>query len=149
MRDELQAREELDKEIVTTDGSWTEPEESEFRDNQIKTLLEKTIPSYCQMVTVFREKIWLAEPATRPYFAKLAKFVDIRERRLKGAISGEVYIKLRSTDDLDLFYDHLEKTHGCLRQSLVERRITCRGLLAFPQNTLRYIRQVYRKLVAR
>jgi hypothetical protein len=119
IRNELQALEQLDKEIVTADGSWSETDDSKFKAGQINSLLEKTMPSYRQLVTIFRDNLWLAEPETiNLHYTNLIKLVDLKDRCLRGEIPGEIYMNLRSPEDLTSFYDHLEKTFSRLRQGL-------------------------------
>ncbi|MDR3378409.1 MAG: hypothetical protein P4M10_06965 [Verrucomicrobiae bacterium] len=117
---EIQALEELDREIVSIDAQWKEEQDLEFRKAQIKSVPEKIMPAYRQMVVVFRDKIWLAEAKTRPFFVNLAKFVDISERVSIEAIPSDVYMKLKNKYDVKIFYAHIEEMHDDLCQYLTE-----------------------------
>src|ERR1700674_558617 len=46
------------------------------------TLREILMPLYREMVSVFRKKMWLAEPETRVYFTALVEFVDVWDKVL-------------------------------------------------------------------
>jgi len=40
-------------------------------DDENQTFREVTMPRYREMISIFRDKMWLAEPATREFFGKL------------------------------------------------------------------------------
>ncbi len=84
-----------------------------------KALRDRLMPAYQNMILNFREKMWLAEPATRSYFPALIEFVEVWERHLGNAMPIEVIQRLdHSESNLDAFYRHLEETHDSLRLQL-------------------------------
>jgi hypothetical protein len=95
---------------------------SEFKniidyDNRI--LAEQLIPAYKQMLTIFRENMWLAEPETVEYFKELLEFIDIWDRWLDRSMPVEVWEKLNHTEKkLKPLYKNLEETHTRLREKL-------------------------------
>ncbi len=148
MRNEIQARDSLDKEIVTTDGRWSGDEDSQFKERQITDFRTKTIPSYLQMVATFREKMWLAESQTRLHFQNLSRFVDLMVRGSTGAISGEVYLKLKSDEELQIFYNHIEETCDRLRQKLDEKTAMLCSMFTYKHEFCRRINrcmEIFRK----
>ena len=105
-------------------------------DNQ--AFREILMPIYRQMLALFRDKIWLAEPQTRTYFTPFVEFIDVWERVLRDALPGEVIAKLDHGEaTLHPFYDHLEitldrlrgtmdvpRTHGSLKRGLLRVWLT-------------------------
>ena len=45
--------------------------------DESETFRSILMPRYRQMIDVFRDKMWLAEPETRKYFKSLIEFVDV------------------------------------------------------------------------
>jgi hypothetical protein len=45
-----------------------------------ETFRDVLMPRYLEMVSTFRDKMWLAEPKTREYFNQLVEFVDVWEK---------------------------------------------------------------------
>jgi len=81
------------------------------------------LPAYRQMLAVFRDNLWLADPETRPHFDNLLEFVDLWERWVARSIPHEVIKYLGHTEEtLHPFYDHLEKKLDELRLRLSEGR---------------------------
>jgi hypothetical protein len=79
------------------------------------------LPAYRQMIRIFRDKWSLAEPETRRHVPALVEFVEIWERHLKGAVSGEALERLaHSEENLKPLFAHLETTHDRLRRVLSE-----------------------------
>lgn len=95
-----------------------------IKDNNttFKTVL---LADYQQMLTTFREKMWLAEPETRAHFPALVESVDIWERVMREALPGEVLEEIQHSEKslhpfykhLHPFYKHLEERHDLLRAS--------------------------------
>jgi len=80
---------------------------------------EILMPLYRDMVNVFREKMWLAEPETRTHFSTLVEFVDVWDKILAERIPVSVVPALgHSEENLRPFYRHLETTHDNLRASI-------------------------------
>jgi len=71
------------------------------------------------MVATFRDKLWLAEPETRQFFAGLIEFVDVWERVLRGTLPGGVPAAIGHAEaNLRPFYEHLETMADRLRDVL-------------------------------
>lgn len=84
-----------------------------------RALAEQLIPAYKQMLTIFQEKMWLAEPDTVEYFKELLEFIDIWDRWLDGSMPVEVWENLNHTEEkLNPFYSNLSETHKRLREKL-------------------------------
>jgi uncharacterized protein Usg len=104
---------------------------SDERRTQFKAIIEDdntalksfVLPDYQQMLTIFREKMWLAEPQTRTYFPTLVEFIDVWERHLRGTLPGEVVQEIKHTEErLHPFYKHLEDMHDRLREVLARQQ---------------------------
>ena len=77
--------------------------------------------TYRQMIAIFRDKWSWAEPETRRHLPALVEFVEIWERHLKGAVSGEALEHLAySEENLKPLFAHLEATHDRLQRVLSE-----------------------------
>ena len=50
---------------------------AEIARDEDRNFRETVMPAYRQMLATFREKLWLAEPATRAHLAGFIEFVDI------------------------------------------------------------------------
>jgi len=88
-------------------------------DNQ--QLAEELMPAYRQMVKIFRDNMWLADPETQAYFPKLLEFVEIWERWLAGTLPREVSKALEHDEkSLYPFYAHLQDKHDELRKKIAE-----------------------------
>lgn len=97
---------------------------SRDRDTEFKRLIEYDntrlqdglLPAYRQMVKLFRENLWLADPDTRAYSQPLIEFVELWARWLAKSIPAEVLECLgHSEKTLQAFYDHLQQRHDALR----------------------------------
>jgi len=74
-----------------------------------RILKEVLLPGYRAMIETFRDKMWLADYRTRPYFSVLIRFVQIWERSLNKTIPAETQQRLGMTENsLDRFYLHVE-----------------------------------------
>jgi len=88
----------------------------EYENEQWKSEL---LPSYRQMLAIFREKFWLAEGSTREHFQKLIVYIELWERALNGTIPGEVIAELGVREaELDPLYSDLERSFEVLRHKL-------------------------------
>ncbi|MFA6215106.1 MAG: hypothetical protein WC768_00885 [Patescibacteria group bacterium] len=86
-----------------------------------KQLIEEFLPLYNQMLKIFRNNYWLAEPETREHYAKLVEFVEVWNRVEKKGITGEIAHKIgHSEENVKPFYDELEKREEILRNKLLE-----------------------------
>ena len=80
-----------------------------------QTFREVLMPRYREMVDVFRNKMWLAEPETRTHFAALIEFVDVWDKILDDRLPRSVAPAIGHTEqNLQPFYLHLEATHDRL-----------------------------------
>jgi hypothetical protein len=74
------------------------------------------LPSYKQMLQIFREKFWLAEESTREHFQKLIVYIELWERTLNKTIPGDVVARLDVREaELQPLYDDLDQTFRNLR----------------------------------
>lgn len=88
----------------------------EYENEQWKSEL---LPSYEQMLTIFREKFWLAEDSTREHFQNLIVYIELWNRALNKTIPGEVIAKLGVREaELEPLYSDLEQTFRALRNKL-------------------------------
>lgn len=142
LRSEIEMRSELRAKIQNAaDTSWKElcedtrskggpealkqlsdsrfPEFKNIIDYDNHALAEQLIPAYKQILTIFRENMWLAEPETVEYFKELLEFIDIWDRWLARSMPVEVWKKLDHPEEkLKPFYNNLEETHKRLRKKL-------------------------------
>src|SRR5262245_41507759 len=58
--------------------------------DQNDTFRDVLMPRYRDMVNVFREKMWLAEPATRDHYNALIEFVDVWDNILAGKLPRSI-----------------------------------------------------------
>ena len=88
----------------------------EYDNRQLK---EELIPAYRQMLSIFRDNLWLAEAETKTYFVKLLEFIEIWERWLVKSLPPEIIEALDYKEELLYpFYDHLQEKHDELRKKL-------------------------------
>jgi len=86
---------------------------------------EEFTDSYRQMMSLFISKFHLAERSTRDHFISLVRFVEIRDRYLKGTLTPEAIGKLDSTDEgLQRFYTNVGDEFESLQKKLKEQRRT-------------------------
>ncbi|MBI2818544.1 MAG: hypothetical protein HYX73_01065 [Acidobacteria bacterium] len=85
----------------------------DYDNEQLKSTI---LPSYRQMLSIFQEKLWLAEPDTTQYLPALTEFVDLWDRWLAESIPAAVVKNLgHSEKQLHAFYEHLERKYEELR----------------------------------
>ena len=95
------------------------PAVSAMTDDESRILREVLMPLYRDMLSLFRDRMWLAEPETRKYFKDFLRFIDIWERWLRETITGEVIGRLGHGEEaLFPFYAHLAKVHDRLQLEL-------------------------------
>jgi hypothetical protein len=87
-----------------------------------KYLEEVFLPDFREMLRLFREKMWLAEASTLPYFETIVVYVDAWELSLRKVITGAVAIELQRPTEAKLrqFYSDLEATYDRLRRELTD-----------------------------
>ncbi len=84
-----------------------------------QTFRDVLMPRYRDMVQIFRDNMWLAEPETRAHFAALIEFVDVWDKILTDRLPREVAPAIGHTEtNLKPFYSNLAATHDRLRVEL-------------------------------
>ena len=84
-----------------------------------RQLVEELLPSYRKMIEIYRDKYWLADPASRVHFDTLIAFVEIWDRWLDKSLPAEVLEMIGHEEEtLYPFYEHLQTKHDELRQIL-------------------------------
>jgi len=92
------------------------PEFAKLIEYDNKQLQDELLPAYREMIKLFRENLWLADPDTRTYYQPLIEFVELWDRWLEKSIPGEVIERLgHSEEALQPFYAHLQQRHDSLR----------------------------------
>ena len=140
MRMEILARSELRVEISkAAKAEWQEgiahaPDEfirtrmheiSAINDDETKILREILMPLYTGMLSLFRDKMWLAEPETQKYFKDFLTFIYIWERWLRQTITEEVIGRLGHGEEAIFpFYAHLAQVHDRLQLELRDGQST-------------------------
>jgi hypothetical protein len=84
-----------------------------------QTFRDVLMPRYREMISTFREKMWLAEPETRGYFGQLVEFVDVWDKILADKLPRSVAITIKHTEEnLKPFYQHLAEMHDRFRTEI-------------------------------
>jgi hypothetical protein len=88
-------------------------------EDEIETFRNVLMPRYCEMIEVFRKKMWLAEPETREFFKQLIEYVDVWDKILARTLPHSVAKAVGHTEkNLYPFYQHLERTNDRLRSEI-------------------------------
>lgn len=86
-------------------------------------LWKVTLPAFTRMVTLFRDGLWLADPATRQHFGTLVEFVELWTRVSDGTLDQDVGRRVGPQETkLQPFYENLEQTHDRLRDKVKRGR---------------------------
>ena len=84
-----------------------------------QTFRDILMPRYREIISTFRDNMWLAEPETRGYFGQLIEFVDVWDKILADKLSHSVAGTIKHTEEnLQPFYQHLEVVHDRLRSEV-------------------------------
>jgi hypothetical protein len=84
-----------------------------------QTFREVLMPRYRQMLDIFSDKMWLAEPETREFYQQLVEFVDVWDKILADKLPRSVAVAINHTEaKLKPFYAHLEEVHDRLRREI-------------------------------
>jgi hypothetical protein len=84
-----------------------------------ETFRNVLMPRYRDMLNVFREQMWLAEPETRKHYGDLVEFVDVWDKILDDKLPRSVAPTIGHTEqNLHPFYRHLEEVHDRLRSEV-------------------------------
>lgn len=87
--------------------------------DEAATFRNVLMPRYREMIDVFRQKMWLAEPETRGFFAQLVEYVDVWDKILAHTLPPSVAGAVGHTEkNLLPFYKHLEEVHDRLRSKV-------------------------------
>ena len=91
-------------------------------------LKEEVIPLYDQMIDLFTEKYWLANPSTREWYAKFSEFIYVWHRALDKAIPFEVALKIEHSEaNVKPFYVDLEDQLNLLQEILAKGKISAKS----------------------
>jgi hypothetical protein len=95
------------------------PEYARIIEDDNRKLETEDIPQYRQMVDLFTSKMHFAEPTTRQHFGALVEFVELWERCLRGALTGEVVKRIGPDEEnLSGLYEDLEANFTRLQEGL-------------------------------
>jgi hypothetical protein len=84
-----------------------------------ETFRDVLMPRYKEMISVFREKGWLAQPETRQFFTDLVEFVDVWDKILGKKLRHAIAARIGHTEKkLHPFYRHIEEVHDRLRSEI-------------------------------
>lgn len=139
LRAEIRERSELCKQIQSVaHNEWKElclqrgsqqrqderwPEYADIIEYDNELFQDTIFPMYQTMMSIFREKMCLAEPETRNYFGRLVHYVNIWERHFQKRIPPEVITKINhSEENLVEFYANIQKIHDDLRAELAKSK---------------------------
>jgi hypothetical protein len=87
--------------------------------DESETFRNILMPRYREMIDVFRDKMWLAEPDTHEYFKGLNEFVDVWDKILTDKLPHSVAPAIGHTEqNLHPFYQHLEEVHDRIRSEI-------------------------------
>jgi hypothetical protein len=124
MRIEDTAQEVLALHPVPTPPSARPPELNESRKNGVavhngvieydnEQFRTELLPLYEEMLRVFSEKYWLADPDVQKQYARLVEYVELWKRILANAIPPEVVVAMRVEEKkLRPLYDALQVQFG-------------------------------------
>jgi len=87
-----------------------------------KQLNEDFLPLYREMLTIFRDNYWLAEPETRQFYNELVEYVEGWNRWKEEGVTAETMQEIgHSEEKLKPLYDELEKRTDILRSELSQK----------------------------
>jgi hypothetical protein len=87
--------------------------------DESETFRNVLMPRYREMIDVFREKMWLAQPETREFFKQLVEYVDVWDKILARKLPHVIAAAVGHTEkNLHPFYKHLEEMHDRLRSEI-------------------------------
>ena len=130
LREQIRAKSELRTQLHTVAGAQfpgiartaSEHEKDSYTsilDYSEKQLKEELVPAYEKMVTLFADRMYLAEPSTRTYYKKLVNFVEVWKRFIVKPLPASVVNELgHSESELQPFYEDLESNFVRLQKKL-------------------------------
>jgi hypothetical protein len=87
--------------------------------DESETFRSVLMPRYHDMIDVFREKMWLAQPETREFFSQLVEYVDVWDKILARKLPNSIASSVGHTErNLHPFYRHLQEMHDRLRMEV-------------------------------
>jgi len=96
-----------------------EPEITKNIEYENKKHVEESLPAYRNMITIFRNNLWLAEANTVAHFPALLEFVELWDIWMARAIMPEAMKSFDHTEEKLLPpYEDLQRRHDELRQRL-------------------------------
>lgn len=99
----------------------TEDVKNEINYNN-RQLNEEFLPMYREMLTIFKDNYWLAEPETRKFYPELVEYVEGWNRWKEKGVSPETMQEIgHSENKLKPFYNELEKRTDILRAELSKK----------------------------
>lgn len=130
----IRAKSEFRLKVETISGKqWKEnatkgiEQPVEFVDKEIeynnKQFNEEFLPMYREMLTIFKDNYWLAEPETRQFYNELVEYVEGWNRWKAKGVTAETMREIGHTEEkLKSFYEELEKRTDILRSELAQRK---------------------------
>jgi len=80
------------------------------------------MPGYRKMLSIFRDKMWLAEMSTRHYYRELVEFVELWERWLNRTLPAEVVKRIGHDESrLHPLYENVSDRLETIRTRLQEK----------------------------
>ncbi len=84
-----------------------------------RQLNEEFLPMYRELLNIFKNGYWLAEPETKKFYSELVEYVEGWNRWKGKGATGETMKEIgHSEDKLKPFYKELEERTEILRQEL-------------------------------
>ena len=89
---------------------------TQFDNEQMKGVL---LPMYREIMTIFREKYWLADTEVQEHYGKLVEYVELWQRNFDKTIPGDIVVEMRVEEKkLQVLYDALENRFRRLQRML-------------------------------
>lgn len=129
----IRAKSEFRKKVDTISGrQWEEnakkgiQQSIESVDNKIKynnrQLDEEFLPMYNEMLTIFKDNYWLAEPETKEFYNELVEYVEGWNRWKGKGVTNETMKEIgHSEEKLKPFYEELDKRTDILRSEILKK----------------------------
>ena len=93
--------------------------EIEYNNSQLNN---EFLPMYREMLTIFKNNYWLAEPETKIFYNELVEYVEGWDRWLAKGVTAETMQKIGHTEEkLTPFYEEIDKRVDILRNELSKK----------------------------
>lgn len=100
----------------------TESVHDEIKYNN-RQLDEEFLPMYREMLIIFKDNYWLAEPETKKFYNELVEYVEGWNRWKEKGVTAETMKEIgHSEENLKPFYEELEKRTDILRSELSRKK---------------------------